>query len=101
MKKVLVLCATLALGGCITSRDLIPTPSDSSTKAKQIQSYVKIGCGVIPTIGTISAILGQASWVGVAQVGEEICTAITTMPLAEGPNKPKPMVRGVVIRLVR
>lgn len=92
--KRLILLSALALGGCGTV-----TPGTISDRAKEIQGYTKLACSFVPTVATVAAILTRGGSAGTAQIAQDICAAVTTAPLAEGPGKrPRPTVNGVVIR---
>lgn len=93
MRKVLLTTlAGIALVGCSTT-----SVEQVSAKAKQIQDYTKLFCSFVPTIGTVAAILSKGSSLPVTQIAQDICTAVTTAPLADGPAR-VPRVYGVVIK---
>lgn len=100
MKKIaLLLC--LGLAGCGTTGGL-PSTADISARAKQIQEYTRLACSFVPTIATIASIIGKGG--SQLTIAQDICAAVTTMPLAEGPGRPRrPRVNNVPIhgRFVR
>jgi hypothetical protein len=91
MKK-LVLLGALALAGCATPGSV----GEVSTRAKEIQELTRTICRFVPTIGTIASILSAGS-APVIAIANDICLAVTTAPLADGPGR-IPKVRGVVIK---
>jgi hypothetical protein len=94
MKK-LVLITALALGGCAT----VPTASDITTRAQQIQQYTRLFCSFVPTIATVAAIINREATATASQMAVDICAAVTTAPLAEGPGRRgPPMYKGVRIK---
>lgn len=94
MKKLVLLLA-LALGGCATG---LPSTEDISARAKQIQSYTKLACSFVPTVATIAAIVSKGGSAGITEIASDICTAVTTAPLADGPGDRIPRVKGVVVK---
>lgn len=92
MRKVMFTCvlAFLALGiGACTPEQI----------AQQVRDYTATTCKYLPTTTTVLKILTKATVVDtVAGVGNEICLAISTLPLAEGPGKRQAVVRGVVVK---
>lgn len=90
MKKLVVILA-LALGGCATTGG----GGNISEQARQIQQAVKVGCSFVPTIQTIVSII-NASAGSTLGIANEICAAITSVPLADG-GKRKVVVRGVPV----
>lgn len=102
MKKLLLLTA-LMLGGCGTTGTV--SPENLTQTAKQIQTYTRTICAFVPTIATIATIISQGA-IPVTQIAQDICAAVTTAPLADGPNPQQrsvAQVSGVVIsgRFVR
>lgn len=89
MRKI-VLVTALALGGCATMQG-----TNISVEAKKIQDAVRIGCSFVPTVQTIVSIINASagSTIGIAN---DICMAITSVPLADG-GKRKVVVRGVPV----
>ena len=81
MKK-LVLILALALGGCGTTGGVISSDQISQT-AKQIQGYTRTVCSFVPTIATVASIISARAG-NVLTIGNDICAAITTAPLADG-----------------
>ena len=94
MKRLLLL-GCLALAGCGTTGTI--STEDVSERAKQIQDYTKTFCKFVPTIGTIAAILSKGASASILGIATDICTAVTTAPLADGGAR-TPKVQGVVIR---
>lgn len=96
MKMILVACAlALGLTGC-ASMGNAPSQANISETAKKIQSYTRLACGFLPTVSTIAAILSRGASAGPAAIASDICAAVTTVPLADGPGH-KPKVAGVVV----
>lgn len=94
MRKLVVIGITyLSLGGCATPTSV----EDISARAKQIQEYTRIACRFVPTIGTIANILSSGIATPAVAIANDICTAVTTAPLADGPGR-IPKVNGVVIK---
>jgi hypothetical protein len=103
IKSIAILALALALGGCATMPSPIPAiptaPVVSSdqilTKAKEIQAQVARACAFVPTLASITSIISKSagSYLGIAN---EICMAITSVPLADG-GKRKVVVRGVPV----
>lgn len=90
MKKVALILA-LALGGCATTGG----SGNISDQARKIQADVKAICAFVPTIQTIVSIINASagSTIGIAN---DICMAITSVPLADGGRR-KVIVRGVPV----
>lgn len=91
MKKLAVL-GMLALAGCAGG------PGQVSDRAKEIQAYTKMFCSFVPTIGTIAAIISSGTSAPITTIAQDICTAVTTAPLADGPRRGPPRAYGVVIK---
>lgn len=91
MKK-LALIACLALAGCAGG------PGQITDRAKEIQGYTKLFCSFVPTLGTIAAILSSGTSAPITTIAQDICTAVTTAPLADGPRRGPPRAYGVVIK---
>lgn len=91
MKALIGIGLALALAGCATTGG----GGNLTEKAKEIQNAVRIGCSFVPTIQTVVSIINAAagSTLGIAN---EICMAITSVPLADG-GKRKVIVRGVPV----
>jgi len=82
----------VALAGCAG----MPSTSDISARAKEIQGYTKLACSFVPTIATIVSIINAGAGAALT-IANDICAAVTTAPLADGgPRQAK--VNGVVIR---
>lgn len=79
MKK-LVLLLSLSVAACST----IPDPSKITEQAKQIQGYTQLACKFVPTIATIAAIVSSGATAPLSVIAQDICTAVTTAPLADG-----------------
>ncbi len=98
------LLAGLALGGC----DSIPKPSPTGgtattspaiTTAQEIKAKALGLCGWETTVASALQILSTASWIDTADdIAKWVCTAVTTIPLADGPGDRKPRVNGVVVQ---
>lgn len=89
------------LAGCATPGDGVtgvPTPTQITDTAKQIQNYTRIFCSFVPTIATVANIISSSS-APVTQIAQDICAAVTTAPLADGPgNRVRATVNGVTVR---
>lgn len=81
MKK-LALISCLVLAGCGTT-----SVEQVSERAKEIQNYTKLFCSFVPTIGTIANILSTGASAPAVMIATDICTAVTTAPLADGPGR--------------
>ena len=95
MKKIVLsmaLCSTLALGAC--------TAVEVDARIAEVQAYTRLACKFLPTVSTVAKIL--AGGFGVVQtagaVGDAICAAVTTAPLADGPGDRTPRVNGVAVK---
>jgi hypothetical protein len=96
MKKLAMLGLALALSGCATSGQW-PSTEALSERAKQIQALTVQACRYLPTIGTIANLLSGGVTAPAAMIAADICAAVTTAPLADGPRG-RIKVRGVTIR---
>lgn len=93
MKK-LSLILLLGVAACST----VPTTGDITARAKEIQGYTKLACSFIPTVSTIAAILSSGASIPVTQIASDICSAVTTAPLADGgPRQAKVMYNNKVV----
>lgn len=86
MKRI-VFGLALLVSGCAS----VPSPGDISAKAKEIQGYTRLACSFVPTIATIASILSSGAG-SLTTIAQDICAAVTTAPLADGPN---PQLRNV------
>lgn len=86
----------LSLGGC-ASVD-VNSAADITAKIKAVQGYTQTACKFVPTFATVAAIFNAAVGEGIATVGGGICSAIATVPLADGPGRAVPLYRGVEIK---
>lgn len=93
MKKIAIIASLLFFTACATPT----TPGDLTDKAREIQGYTKLACKFIPTVATIAAILTSGASAPVAVIANDICTAVTTAPLADG-GKRIIFVRGVEVK---
>lgn len=85
MKKLaLVLC--LGLAGCAGSGSgSTPISSgDILAKAKQVQAYAVTACKFEPYISSVIALFNAGIGATVGAVGDAICQAATSVPLADG-----------------
>ncbi len=94
MRSLIGLTFAIALAGCATGTNGVPTTTQISETAKQIQTYTRTICSFVPTIATIVGIInaGAGQSLGIAN---DICAAVTTAPLADGPNPDKRNVASV------
>lgn len=105
MKKLLIagslLLTPLALAGCQTATELatnITTATQTTKeKVKSVQGYAVALCGFLPTTAAIIGIFNSNFSNSVATVGNAICNAVTSIPLADGPGDRKPRVNGVIV----
>lgn len=82
----------LALAGCASTQETNDT-------IKQVRDYTVIACGYLPTAATIAKIITNSTIVDTAQgIAAQICAAVTTLPLAEGPGKRQAVVKGIVVK---
>lgn len=103
MKKFLILgMLGFALAGCTTAKEIattITTTTQSVTeKAKETQGYAVTVCGYLPALASVIAIFNSGFSSNVAVVGNAVCDAVTSIPLADGPGDHKPRVNGVVVQ---
>lgn len=93
MRKILPLVLVLGLAGCAGG------PGQIDDAVKQVQSYAVGICKYLPTAATVAAIISAAPIIATAgSIGAQICTAVTNLPLAEGPGRRRAMVYGVPVR---
>ncbi len=100
--KSLVLASVLALSlaGCATTGG--PSPTEIEATVKKVKETTAKVCGYVPTTLTIGKIIttftGGGAFIDIArQVAGDICTAVTTAPLADGGTR-HIVVRGVVVK---
>ena len=110
MKQLIVLFLTLGLVGCAGTLPPLPTPTVSTgslnvTQIKGAIAEVKRiavqACAFEPTERTVAAILstlGVPVIGGLSEIAQQICTSVTTAPLADGPGDHRPRVAGIIIR---
>lgn len=104
MKRLLIGLALLTLlSGCATTGGV--SPEGLTENAKKIQAYTKTICRFVPTVATIANIFASGV-ADISKIAEDICAAVTSAPLADGPRsdlRNVAQVRGVVIggRFVR
>jgi len=103
MKKFLIIGAlTLTLAGCQTAQEIattITTATQTTTeKVKSVQGYAVQVCGYLPAAASVIGIFNSNFSSSVAVVGNAICNAVTSIPLADGPGDRKPRVNGIVIK---
>lgn len=96
--KRFVIAAALAstLAACGTTGGL-PTSTEINDKVKQVQQITSTACKFIPTVSTIVSIFSKSAG-SAFSVASDICAAISTAPLADGPGKPGAYSHGVRIR---
>lgn len=95
MRKYLLI-GMLALAGCST----VPSTGDITERAKEIQGYTKLACSFVPSIATIASILSSGVSIPFTAIAADICSAVTTAPLADGgPRQAKVMYNSKVIVL--
>lgn len=104
MKKFLIIGVMgLALVGCNQTAQEVATTITTATqttteKVKSVQGYAVSLCGYLPVASSIIAIFNSNYSSNVAVVGNAICNAVTSIPLADGPGDRKPRVNGVVVK---
>lgn len=92
--RYIALGLVFLLGACTA-----PISTEAArAKILEIQSYTRLACSFVPTIGTIASLLSSGATGPAFMIAQEICTAVTTAPLADGPGRRGPMLRGVVIK---
>ena len=97
MKKLAMLVLCFGLTGCATGGGI--DSGQITQKAKDIQNLTRTICAFVPTIQTVVSIInaGAGATIGIAN---DICAAITTVPLADGGSRSaKVHVNGRTIRL--
>lgn len=91
-KLILSLVCCTALAACTTTGQV-------EDKIKEVQNYTRLACSFLPTVETVAKILAGGTVIDTASaVGNAICNAVTTAPLADGPGDRVPRVNGVVIK---
>lgn len=97
MKKIaFVALLAVGLSGCATMGGT--SPENISAKAKEIQRYTQLVCSFVPTIATVANIISSSS-APITTIAQDICSAVTTAPLADGRGKRiDPQVNGVKIK---
>lgn len=90
-----VIAATLA--ATVAACASFPTTGDISAKAKEIQNYTRLACSFVPTLGTVANILSSGAAAPAIIIANDICAAVTTAPLADGPRRGGARVYGVAI----
>lgn len=106
MKKMFLACAmigALALAGCNTTAQdvaskITSTSQTATAKAKEVQDYAVQLCGYLPYASAVISIFNSGYSQNVATVGNAICSAVTNLPLADGPGKREPRVNGVLVQ---
>lgn len=87
--------------GGVTIGGTTVTPEKVNQVVTQVQTVSKQVCSYVPTAQSVARIL-SALGVGyvsaAADVAGQICAAVTTAPLADGPGDHKPRVAGVIVR---
>lgn len=97
MRQVVII-GVMLLTGCVSPGLEKLQPSDLTARARQIQSFSIAICKIEPLLGTVLNILTSGATAPVDEVARDICAAVTTSPLADGPRRLAPTYRGVVIR---
>ena len=109
-KKVslmLVVGAALVLAGCTTSpspgatdvaNKITTTTQTVRDKAAAAQGYATQFCGYLPTLTSVISIFNSGIGSDARTVGDAICNAVTSIPLADGPGDRLPRVNGVVLK---
>lgn len=103
---ILALTAMATLGACNT----LPSPAASDAaskittttktlrdKAAAAQGYATQLCGYLPTLTSVISIFNSGFGTDAQVVGDAICNAVTSVPLADGPGDHRPRVNGVVV----
>jgi hypothetical protein len=103
MRKFLAVTLSLSasvLAGCAGQTGIGSTPltGDVLAKAKQVQAYAVTACKFEPYLASVVSIINAGAGTTVGAVGDAVCNAVTTLPLADGPGDRKPRVAGVVVR---
>lgn len=103
MKKILIIGAmAFTLVGCQTAQelatDITTVTQNTKEKVKSVQGYAVSLCGYLPAAASVIGIFNSGFGSSVSTVGNGICDAVTSIPLADGPGDHKPRVNGVVIK---
>lgn len=103
MKKILIVSAlALSLAGCQTAQSIATSITTATNtvqeKAHAVQGYATTLCSFVPTIASIIAVFNSGYSSDVAVVANAICSAVTTVPLADGPGDHRPRINGVLIK---
>ncbi len=111
MRKLLLL-GVLILAGCTGTGAIPPSTGlgllsplvDSGTiststrdKAKQVQAYAITACQFQPELASVISLVNAAAGIGVGAIGNALCNAVTSIPLADGGTR-KIVVNGVRIK---
>lgn len=91
MKKVILAALALSVSGCATA----PPTQD---KVSQVIYYAKIACQFEPTIALATSLINAAAGATVSTIGDRLCGAVTSVPLADGGTR-KVRVYGVPVRV--
>ena len=98
MRNLIFACAfVFPLAACNT---VDPNGNAVAPSVSSVQSVATTICKYVPTAETVAKILtGWAGSVTADAIAGAICNAVTTNPLADGPNRDSytPNVNGVVI----
>lgn len=78
----------LSLSACGTTGGVGTPGTGSVTDAiKQVQEYTALACKFVPTVATVAAIFSGGASSSIAAIAQDICNAVTTVPLADGPRR--------------
>ena len=108
LRIALVAMACLAIAGCnltapgTTAQSIANKITDATAtvkeKAAAAQGYATQICAYLPTITSVVAIFNSGFASDARTVGNAVCNAVTTLPLADGPGDRKPRVNGVLVK---
>lgn len=103
MRRFLLLGACLlGLTACgVSSQQTSNATSQTIAAIKTVQTYTQQVCKFVPTAATLISLFNSGTGMSVSAIGDAICNAVSTNPLAEGdvPGYYKAArVNGVVIK---
>lgn len=95
-----ILMIALAVSGCdVTTGTVPPPPGTPVPQPSNVKKLVMQGCGYVPNVVDIAAVITASPFVPVAgKLAEAICDAATNIPFADGPGDHLPRVNGITIR---
>lgn len=100
--RSLPILAMLLLTSCDTAFEATKFAAKVTSLAPKLMAEVKRDCSYVikysSAVGILGTFIGFSPAGAIAEAGAAICTAVTTLPLADGPGDRKPRVNGVVVK---